>query len=119
MHKLLTLLRPVGSAGRHSRDGLVALGTSVVGYILRPVTGDAMFWNGPPPPPRNPDPASTSGQCERTGSRLARSYTDTASGGWECQFLHNGELAYSRRWVSWADALAESEEKRQELEGEG
>jgi hypothetical protein len=35
--------------------------------------------------------------------------------GWECHFLYNGELAYGRRWVTRADALAEAEEKRQEL----
>jgi len=35
--------------------------------------------------------------------------------GWECQFLYNGELAYGRHWVTRADALAEAEEKRQDL----
>ena len=39
--------------------------------------------------------------------------------GWECQFLSNGELAYGRRWVTRADALAEAEAKRQELERDG
>lgn len=39
--------------------------------------------------------------------------------GWECQFLYNGELAYGRRWTLRADALAEAEAKRQELEGDG
>lgn len=39
--------------------------------------------------------------------------------GWECQFLFNGEFAYGRRWTMRAEALAEVEEKRQELEAEG
>jgi hypothetical protein len=39
--------------------------------------------------------------------------------GWECQFLYNGELAYGRRWVTRADALAEAEEKRRELSSKG
>lgn len=39
--------------------------------------------------------------------------------GWECQFLYNGELTYGRRWTLRADALAEAEEKRRELEGVG
>jgi hypothetical protein len=39
--------------------------------------------------------------------------------GWECQFLYNGELAYGRRWTLRADALAEVDAKRQELERDG
>jgi hypothetical protein len=39
--------------------------------------------------------------------------------GWECQFLYNGDFAYGRRWTMRADAIAEAEAKRQELEGEG
>jgi hypothetical protein len=39
--------------------------------------------------------------------------------GWECRFLYNGDLAYSRRWVMRADALAEAEAKRRELDAVG
>ena len=39
--------------------------------------------------------------------------------GWECLFLYNGELAYSRRGVLRADALAEAEQKRRELDAVG
>ena len=39
--------------------------------------------------------------------------------GWECQFLYNGEFAYGRRWTMRAEALAEAEDMRQELERDG
>ena len=39
--------------------------------------------------------------------------------GWECQFLYNGAFAYGRRWTMRAEALAEADDKRQELERDG
>ena len=39
--------------------------------------------------------------------------------GWECQFLHDGEMAYGRRWALRAQALTEADEKRHELERTG
>jgi hypothetical protein len=39
--------------------------------------------------------------------------------GWEMQLLRNGEWFYGRRWTLRAKALAEADEKRQELERDG
>lgn len=39
--------------------------------------------------------------------------------GWECQFLKDGEFLYGRIWTLRAQALAEADEKRQELEHRG
>ncbi len=39
--------------------------------------------------------------------------------GWECQFLNDGELAYGRRWITRALALAEADDKRNELAQQG
>ncbi len=39
--------------------------------------------------------------------------------GWECQFFNDGASVYGRRWTLRADALAEADEKRRELEGDG
>jgi hypothetical protein len=36
--------------------------------------------------------------------------------GWECRFIDGDWLMYGRRWMLHADALAEAEEKRRELE---
>jgi hypothetical protein len=37
--------------------------------------------------------------------------------GWECQWLHDSELAYGRRFVTHAGALKEAEGQRQRLIG--
>ena len=39
--------------------------------------------------------------------------------GWECQCLHDGELAYGQRFVTRAGALAEAEAQRARLLREG
>jgi hypothetical protein len=39
--------------------------------------------------------------------------------GWECQFIHDGHSPYGRVWNLRADALAEADEMRLELEREG
>ena len=39
--------------------------------------------------------------------------------GWECQFFFNGEFLQSRLLTTRAEAVAQAEEKRRNLEGEG
>ena len=39
--------------------------------------------------------------------------------GVEIQFSYNGEMAYGRRWPVRADAIAEANDKRRELERNG
>ena len=42
-----------------------------------------------------------------------------ADDGVDIQFFYNGECAYSRRWPTRGEALAEAADKRAELEREG
>jgi len=44
---------------------------------------------------------------------------DEGEAGAEINFLYNGELSYTRRWPTRAEALAEAATKRTELEREG
>jgi hypothetical protein len=67
----------------------------------------------------NRDPLSASGPCGKNGKQVDAGLRGHGEWGWECQFLYNGELAYGRRWVKRADALAEPEEKGVELERGG
>lgn len=48
-----------------------------------------------------------------------RSCANTTVGAGESQFLYEGELRYSRRWVTRDEAMAEAEAKRVELTARG
>lgn len=89
-----------------------------IGYILT-MPNDALLWNAPPPPPRKPRPAEHVWSMRKNGKQVDAELRGHGEYGWECQFLYDGELAYGRRWTMRADALAEAEAKRRELEGEG
>jgi hypothetical protein len=55
----------------------------------------------------------------KNGNRVDAELREHGQWGWECQFFYNGDFAYGRRWTTRADALAEAEAKRQELERAG
>ena len=83
------------------------------------MSNDALLRNAPPPSQRKPRPPERVRSMRKNGKQVDAELRGHGEWGWECQFLHDGELAYGRRWVTRADALVETEEKRQELEGEG
>jgi hypothetical protein len=83
------------------------------------MTNDALLWNAPPPPPRRARRAEHVSSMRKCGKQVDAELRGMRRVGWECQFLHNGELAYGRRWVTRANALAEAEEKRRELSSKG
>lgn len=78
-----------------------------------------MLWNAPPPPPRKPRPAERIWSMRKNGKQIDAELRGHGEYGWECQFLYEGELAYGRRWDMRALAVAEAEDKRQELLGQG
>lgn len=83
------------------------------------MSNDALLWNAQPPSPRTPRPVERVWSLQKNGKQVDAELRAHGEWGWECQFLYNGELAHGRCWVTRADALAEAEEKRQELSGEG
>jgi len=83
------------------------------------MSNDALLWNAQPPPARKPRAAERVWSMRKNGRQVDAELRSDGEYGWECRFLYKAELAYSRRWVLRADALAEAEEKRQELERGG
>ena len=83
------------------------------------MSNDALLWNAPPPPPRKPRQAEHVWSMRKNGKQVDAELRADGGYGWECQFLYNGDFAYGRRWVLRADALAEAEAKRQELDAVG
>jgi hypothetical protein len=83
------------------------------------MSNDALLWNAPPPPARKPRPAEHVWSMRKNGKQVDAELRGHGEYGWECQFFYDGELAYGRRWVTRADALAEAEKKRLELERDG
>src|ERR1035437_5285272 len=92
---------------------------SVKSATLRAMPDDALLWNAPPPPPRQPRPAERVWSLRKNVKQVDAELWSDGEYGWECQFLYNGDFAYSRRWTMRADALAEAEAKRRELGGGG
>jgi hypothetical protein len=54
-----------------------------------------------------------------SGKRIDAELLDHAEHGVEFQFLHEGTMAYARRWILRAEAVNESTTKRAELEQQG
>ena len=80
---------------------------------------DALLWNAQPPPQRKPRPGESVWSMRKNGKQVDAELRGHGEFGWECQFLYKGELAYGKRWNLRAEALAEAEGKRRELEGSG
>jgi len=79
-------------------------------------------WYKPHRPPRrdSPNPVSMSGRSGRTANRSIASFGfNGESYGWECQWLHDGELAYGHLFILRELALKEAEAQRQRLMRDG
>ena len=75
--------------------------------------------NAKPAPPRQPKPGEHVWSLRKSERRVdCELRFHGESYGWECQCLHNGELAYGRRFLLRAHALEEAEAYRQRLLGE-
>ena len=83
------------------------------------MSDDALLWNAAPPPSPKPRFAERVWSMRKNGKQIDAELRGHGEYGWECQFLHDGELAYGRRWNLRASALDEAEAKRQELERAG
>jgi hypothetical protein len=55
----------------------------------------------------------------KNGKRIDAELMFHAEYGVEIQFLHEGVMAYGRRWTLRAQAVQEAAEARAELEGQG
>jgi hypothetical protein len=74
----------------------------------------------PPTPPRQPKPGERIWSLRRNGSQVdCELRFHGESYGWECQCLHDGELAYGRRFPMRELALEEAEAQRQRLSAQG
>ena len=70
----------------------------------------------PPVPARQPKPAERVWSLHKNGRDVdCELRFHGESYGWECQCLHNGDLAYGRRFTLRAHALEEAEAHRQRL----
>ena len=73
-----------------------------------------------PAPPRQPTSGEHFWSLRKNGSRIdceLRFHGEPY--GWECQCLHDGELAYGQRFIRRAGALEEAEAQRQRLKTQG
>jgi hypothetical protein len=76
--------------------------------------------NRPPVPPRQPTPGESVWSLRKNGKQVdCELRFHGESYGWECQSLHEGELAYGQRFVMREGAVAEAEAQRQRLIDEG
>jgi hypothetical protein len=105
--KLLTFLRPVGTVGRHSRDGLGALSIRVVGYILHDAPRRHAL-ERPATAATQARPAEHVWSMRKNGKQVDGGYADTGSGDGSTSSSTTANSPTVRRWVTRADALAES-----------
>ena len=89
-----------------------------IGYIFT-MSNDALLWNAPPPPPRKPRPAEHVWSMRKNGKQVDAELRGHGEYGWECQFLHDREVVYGRRWDLREQAIAEANSERQRLERAG
>jgi hypothetical protein len=76
--------------------------------------------NRPPPLPRQPNPGEHVWALRKNGRWVdCELRFHGESYGWECQCLHDGELAYGQRFTLRQDAIEEAEAQRARLIGEG
>ena len=83
------------------------------------MSDDALLWNAPPPPPRKPKPGERVWSMRKNGKQVDAELRVHGEWGVECQFWYDGEMVYGRRWTLRAEALAEADQKRRELERDG
>lgn len=73
-----------------------------------------------PTQPRKPTPGEHAWSLRKNGKRIdCELRFHGESYGWECQRLHDGELAYGRRFILREGAIAEAEAQRQRLTRNG
>lgn len=83
------------------------------------MSDDALLWNHEPPRMAKPRPSERVWSMEKSGRRMDAELRYHGEHGVEIQFFYKAEFYQSRRWNTKAEALAEAEEKRRELEREG
>ena len=79
---------------------------------------DSAWWsnNGQTPAPCKPRPRERLWTLTKNGKRIDAELLFHAEHGLEIQFLHEGVMAYGRRWTLRAQAVDEAATKRAELE---
>ena len=82
---------------------------------------DAAWWShdGQTPAPCKPRPRERLWTLTKAGKRIDAELLFHDEYGVESQFLHEGVMAYGRRWTLRALAADEASAKRAELEGLG
>lgn len=82
---------------------------------------DATWWsqNGQPPAPCQPRPRERLWTLTKNGKRIDAELLFHAEHRVEIQFLHEGVMAYGRRWTLRAQAADEAVLMRAELEAQG
>ena len=84
------------------------------------VTDNAHLWNHEPPHLPQPRPREHVWSMRKPNGRVMEAQLlNQGEYGVEVQFFFEGSFYQSRRWPTRAEALAEAEEKRLELEQEG
>lgn len=90
--------------------------------MMARVSDDEPFYspNARPAPVRQPKPGELVWSLQKAERRVdCELRFHGESYGWECQCLHEGVLAYGRRFPLRAHALQEAEAQRRRLLGEG
>lgn len=82
---------------------------------------DADWWaqQGSTSVPCKPRPRERLWTLTKNGKRIDAELLFHAEHGVEIQFLHEGVMAYGRRWMLRAEAVREADAKRTELERQG
>jgi hypothetical protein len=82
---------------------------------------DSVWWasQGAMPASRKPRPRERLWTLTKNRKRIDAELMFHAEYGVEIQFLHEGVIAYGRRWTMRADAVREAAAKRAELEQQG
>jgi hypothetical protein len=82
---------------------------------------DAAWWShdSQTPAPCKPRQRERLWTLTKAGKRIDAELLFHAEHGVEIQFLHEGVMAYGRRWTLQAQAIQEAGTKRAELEGHG
>jgi hypothetical protein len=84
------------------------------------MTDESHLWTAKPAASRQPKPGEHVWTLRKNGKQVdCELRFHGESYGWECQCLHDGELAYGRRFLLKAGALEEAEAQRQRLMSEG
>lgn len=83
------------------------------------MSNDALLWNAPSPPPRQPRPGELLWTLRKDDTRLDCELRSHGEHGWETQFFENKAFVAGRRFDTRAQAPQCATSEREERERDG